>query len=629
MIKRNNNKKKRKPASLKYIYKKKYGTYSIDKSINGKIKHFKTCKTVDEAIHYRNRLIANNWEPLPPTPEEIYANEYKKYYSHINLTITHRQYQVTNRKYEYIGTCNSLPEALYYRDLYFEHSFDECPRPKEIDLNKNNPYKNNLKYPIPDKLIPKKTTGYGKGSIKCNGEFNYSIYHGSKKNTRYVCSCRTYEQAYYVRQEMNKCGWDRKKLQKILDDYPIWYTWLMEFYRYIHLDYEHKKRTGECKYKINVPREYLSEGKQLEHYTGYSNVEDALFERDFLVNHDWDYDYLVEAIDDTVNPYYSMDLPPYPQRIILNNSERDYHEKELTHAFELLSMDTDLSQEDVSDYLGISEVTIRNWLSKFWNSDWIEFRKIALTGENPCNVLERVPLIYTPDLSRPKPPNFKGYIHFRKDHGRSPYKIVKDGIRYGSYHTEKQARKAVKLLEKCNWDKNKVSSIQASVGWKPLTERGNIYPANNGKSYSIRKKDKNRKMINYGHYKDYRLAVMVRDMLILNDWNKEEYPQLRYLCEEILPVIRLLESNMFSGVYSEEDIEHICYLEELNNYDITNTRYILQNEYGKYMIRRRVHGKLTSFGTYDNKHDALFAYDLLENNNWDKDCLKIVEEMGK
>ena len=55
-------------------------------------------------------------------------------------------------------------------------------------------------------------------------------------------------------------------------------------------------------------------------------------------------------------------------------------------------------------------------------------------------------------------------------------------------------------------------------------------------------------MVNYGSYRDYDLAVMVRDCLRCNDWSKEEYPSIRSLCETIHVYKKQYTSNMFSGV---------------------------------------------------------------------------------
>ena len=619
-----------KPSYLKHIFKTKHGTYSIDKSVNGKRVHFTTCKTLHEAIHIRNLLRDNNWEHLPLTGDEVYEKNWKDYYTGLTRTFNGRRYQVYNNNGEYLATIPTIEEALYYRDQYYTYNKNDAPRPSTIDLITNNWYINDgLEYPIPERLIQYKNTTYGEGVIKKKGENSYHVHYGGSNNGHksYICACRTYEQAYYVKQEMNKCNWDKKQLQRILDDYPLWYTKLMELYRYVHLDHDYKRKTGEEKYKINIPRPYLEEGQNLVNITGYSHVEDALYERDFLINHDWDYELLVEAIDDTKNPYYDMDLPPYPQRKILNLKARDYHEKELTLVYELINDDPKLSQDDICEILGITAVTFRGWFSKFWNTNWREFRKISLSGENPINVLEKVPIVYQPDLSRPKPANFKGYIQYSSRDKRSPYKVVKDGIRYGSYFNKKQARKAVKLLEDYDWDKSKVSEIQEKVGWKPLPKRGNIYPNTGGYGWSIRHKDKStRKFINYGcNYKNYNLAVMVRDMLIINDWNKDEYPSIRSLAEDVLYIQRLLYSNMFAGEYDYTISEKIFYLETIQK---DPNKYIYPYHNQGYMIQKSIDGSVKRFGTYKTKEDALMVRNLLIDNDWDSDVLDLVEELG-
>ena len=616
---------KRNPRLHKHIHKVQ-GRFRIEKSVNGERKVFKSFKNLHDAIKYRDKLAANDWEPLPLTAEEVYEQNHKEYYMGLIRTYNGRRYQVNNCKGEYLATIPTIEEALYYRDQYYTYNKNDAPRPSTLDLTTNNWYINEgLEYPIPERLIPFKNNTYGEGRIVKKGEFSYAIEYG-KKETCYICSCRTYEQAWYIKKEMNKCGWDRTQLQRILDDYPIWYTWLMDFYRFIHLDYDYKSKNGKGKYKINIPREYLEDGKNLEQYHGYTNVEDALYERDFLVEHDWDYDALVECIDDTKNPYYDMEIPPYPQRKIRNLQQRNYHEKELTQIYELINEDSKLTQEEICEIIGVGEVTLRNWLKKFWNTNYAEFINISLNGENPITVLEKAPLIYDPDLSRPKPANFKGYIHYSSMDKRSPYKVVKDGIRYGSYFNKKQARKAVKLLEACDWDKSKVSEIQEKVGWKPLPKRGNIYPNPGGYGWSIRHKNPNtRKMINYGSYKDYDLAVMVRDMLIINDWNKDEYPSIRSLAEDVLYIQRLLYSNMFAGEYDYTISEKIFYLETIQE---DPNKYIYPYNNHGYFIQKSIDGSVKKFGTYKTKADALMVRNLLIDNDWDTEVLELIEEMG-
>ena len=224
----------------------------------------------------------------------------------------------------------------------------------------------------------------------------------------------------------------------------------------------------------------------------------------------------------------------------------------------------------------------------------------------------------------------EGYIQYSSRDKRSPYKVVKDGIRYGSYYTEKQAKQAVKKLKQCNWDKSKVSEIQKSVGWKPLPKRGNIYPYNKGKGWCIRHKNKDRKMINYGSYKDHDLAVIVRDMLILNDWNKEEYPMIRELAETVLFIQRLIYGNMFGGDYNYTYLEGLCLFDRsFSVLSDADSKYVYYNKAaGRYSVQKYIDGSVINFGYYDSKEEALHVRELLIDNNWDKDVLDLVKEVG-
>ena len=451
--------------------------YIITKHINGKHTYFKSFATLNEAVVYRNRLIENDWKPLDLTDEEILEEGARKYYRGIYLSANHRQYIVNNKKKGHLGLCNSIEEALQLRDLYYDKDISEAIRPAILDLKQDNPHiLNGLKYPLPERLTPTKKSNYGKGRIRKKGNASYHIYHGGKKSKRYYCACRTYEQAYYTLKKLQECDFDRTQLPRIQEEYPKWYTWLMEFYKYIHLDYQMKKTTGRVQYRINIPKAYLNENKLLDNNPGYSHVEDALYERDWLVANDWDYEALVYNIDDGNNPYWDMEIPPYPERKIRNLSNRDYHEKELTEIFHLIYDEGITTLEEVVERTNINNrMNLRNWLKKFWNSDWDEFKRISLTGENPINVLTKQEIIYQPDLSKPMPSNFKGWVQKSRSK-KSPFKVRKGGVEYGLYPTEKMARAVVKKLIACNWDKNRLPEIRESVGYQPVPKRGNVYP---------------------------------------------------------------------------------------------------------------------------------------------------------
>lgn len=211
-------------------------------------------------------------------------------------------------------------------------------------------------------------------------------------NNEVYCTCVTYEQAYYVRQELEKCNWDKNRLPNILDNYPYYYTLLMEFYRHITT----YKTPSVSKWAVTIPAR-KSDNHKIQQVR-CSNLEDALFERDFLLAHDWDYELLVEQINDNENPYYDVNLPPYPQRKIKNIRSRERHTEELTKVINCILEDEHYTQKEICKRLDLNEMSLRNWL-KNYDTDWLSFRKMVLSGENPFDNLVLKRHIYTPDLS--------------------------------------------------------------------------------------------------------------------------------------------------------------------------------------------------------------------------------------
>jgi hypothetical protein len=504
-------------ALRKYVHRAN-NRWVVQKHIDGKLKSFKSFRTLNEALTYRDQLIQNNWQ----IPEhEIEAQKQKEYYKHIHLNRLKRSYKIISKhKSQYLGTVKTIEEALYYRDLYSDCPLP-VPKPQDIDLTTDNPYLiDGLRYPLPERLQKQDTytDNYGKGSIQKRSRTSYRITY----NKTNFATCRTYEQAYYVRQELQKCDWDKTQVPRILADYPKWYTWLMEFYRYII------RTQYNDGYTINYPREYTVDNK-IERVS-YSNLEDALFERDFLVKNGWDYEALVYNIDDSENPYYDMELPPYPERKIRNISERNTYTTELNTMQDLIN-DGVYRQEDVAKLMDTSSVNIRNWLKKY-NTNWTDFVDLVMSGEDIWSVLELEEQYYTPDLSPSKPSNYTGYVH-RTQSKRSPYCVAYKGEYYGAYKDKKTAKKIVSELKKVNWDKSKLKQIQERVGYEPfLNTKRWVYPVNKGKSWMIRKKDKTRRMINYGCYKDKRVAEYVRDLLIENNWDKNRLDEFKRIAEK-------------------------------------------------------------------------------------------------
>ena len=495
----------------KFIHKTPYGTYTIVKNINGKMKAFGTYKTFQEACKIRDQLIARDWEPLPK-PMEYYQKEYYK-----NIGRSHEKYMVRWSE-GYMGTVETIEEALYYRDIVAEHK-GKCGKPETFDLKTNNPYMDGLKYPIPERLIiVPKESDYGTGYIMCKGPQSYHIWYGSE----YYCACRTYEQAYYVKQELNKCGWDKKQLPRILEEYPVWYTWLMKFWQYVA---PRAEREGKGWTVTLTPRR--NPNHRLEKLF-FTKVEDALWERDLLIKYDFDENELVEAADDTQNPYYDMEIPPYPQRKVRRIVDRKPKPELLSQMRDLILDGS--TQEELAAAVGHTSVTLRNILKRDYNTSWYDFIEICKRGEDPNEVLEFQPLIYKPNLDYIPPNN--NYVQLNTTKRKSHYVVKYKDEYFGAYPTRELANKISNDLQKVGWDKSKLKEIQAKHGHKSIVNSKRwIYETKytskkTGKtrilSYHIRKKDKNKVIHNYGSYKRYDVAERIRDLLIENDWSKRE-----------------------------------------------------------------------------------------------------------
>ena len=587
----------------KHIYKSG-NSYSIVKSVKGKRIYYKTCRTIHEAMEYRDRLIENNWQPIDDEEREA-----ERYFRYLHLHSKRRYYAVTNRWDEYLGMTRTIEEALWYRDRYVNTAKADAPPVRTLDLKTDNPYyANGLKYPIPDRLkIPERNSSYGVGRIIEKGPTSFHVHHGSKPS--FVCSCPTPEMAEYVRREMNKVGWDRTQLQRILDDYPKYYTMLQFFYQYVNRNVYKGKQYG---WSVVFPKEY-TDGK-IEKMI-YSDIRTALFERDFLKEHGWDYDLLVECIDDTNNPYEDMELPPYPTRKIRNIRERNYHEKELLEAAEYVR--EGFSHGEIADRLGVTDVTLRNWLKKDWNATFKEFKEIVLAGENPLEVMEKQDIIFQPDLSRTQPPNFNNYVHYLQ---RTRTWSVSNGDQFfGTYPTEELAQKISNDLQKCNWDKSKLKEIQKKHGHQSkIGSRNWVYRQSNG-GWMVRRKDKNGKSIYYGYWKDKRTAEMVRDMLLLYGFKVENRGWVVEIAEWTRQMELLLPNTMFGRV----TVDDLAYLEQDNV-----PEHLLKTTSGKYQVRKYINGKIITYGSYP-KDRAVRVVEFLKDNNWDKELLETMQTVGE
>ena len=526
-----------KPKQHKYIYHRR-GAYEIQKVKNGHTRYYGRYDNVTDAMNARDQLIANHWQ-MEKTPEQKYCEAQKKYYNRIYLSHNKTQYYINNRAGIYIGVVPTIEEALYLRDLFNNEKNPEAIHSIEtLDLTTNNPYLiNGLDYSLPERLIlhPPRTKGYGFGVIR-KRKNHYRL----EKSNKYYTTCITYEQAYFYHQELNKRGWDKKNLPGIAEDYPEWYTWLNRFYIYI------ARANGDSKYNWQLTLTPNNNNGKLE-YIGYVNLEDALHERDFLLSHDWDYDLLVECIDDTCNPYYDMELPPYPERKIKNLFLENNHDKELKIMRDYVYSHGDVSRGEMAEHLNITGATLTNWLKKY-DSDWRHFKKLCLEGKDPLDHLSMPEHIYTPDLSPVKPKHFKNHVLKNKASKSSPYKIVKDGVQYGVYPTWEIANKISNKLQEIGWTRENQRKLQKEYGVlpKPNTKR-NVYPTRAG-HYTVRRKGKKRNTISYGTYNTWLEAAIVRELLAYNDWDKNKLDWIQSEAKKYYMMILSFNYNMFGGV---------------------------------------------------------------------------------
>ena len=497
-------------AHGKNIYKNSNGRYFIEKTINKETIRQGTYDTFQEALEARDELIRNGWVKIPSVEEKQ-----RKYYANIYMK---SQHYFISKDSNFYGTVGTIEEAVYYKDICKKHNWTNVPKPKELDLKTDNPYLNDgLDYPVPKRLIMPPVAPKMRGSITRNSEQSYRVNMGQE----YYGNYRTYEMAYYVREELNKRGWDKSNLPGIVDDYPVWYTWLMNFYQYVN------PRDGG--WIVGITPKHSESGK-LEHLY-FRRLEDALWERDLMLKYDWDEELMIECADDSKNPYYDMELPPYPQRKVRRIAEREPRTELFNTLFELITDDPNLSQEVYAELAGTNPVTIRNVLKNEFDTDWVEFKRLCESGEHPNEVLEQKKIIYNPDLSIHY--NNTNYVSYHKNEA-SPYiiyhrnKVTQQSEYFGAYPTRELADKISNDLQKCDWDKSKLKEIQAKYGWQSvvnskrwISEQKHTLKDGTVKvyGYHLRKKDKTKKMINYGYYKDKRVAELVRDLCVKYDWN--------------------------------------------------------------------------------------------------------------
>ena len=494
------------------IYKNAQGKYFIEKRINNVRTHYGTYDTFQEAMDARDELIRNGWVK---DENLILEEKIKKYY--VNIHKDGRHYNIAKGN-KFYGCTSTLEEALHYRDICKEHNWEYPKKAYELDLKTDNPYfENGLDYPVPERLVMPPKVEEVKGHITVKSRQSNQV----KFNSVYYGAYPTYEMAYYVREKLNECGFDKSQLERIVDEYPVWYTWLMNFWKFIIPD-------GDAWLVSLTPR---NTGYDNLERIRFRNVEDALWERDLLVKYGFDEELVCECADDTLNPYYDMTIPPYPQRKIRNLADRKDRTELFNTLFTLIQDEPNLSQEEYAKLAETTSMNIRNILRNEYDTDWAEFKTLCESGEHPNDVLVQKPKIYNPDLTiHYENTNYVSY-HKRE---KSPYliyhrnKVTQQSEYFGAYPTRELANKISDDLQKVDWDKSKLKEIQAKHGWQSIVNSKRwVYP----KYYTSRKTGETyvtdymvrKKNIGYfGTYKDKRVADIVRDLMVSCDWNKDK-----------------------------------------------------------------------------------------------------------
>lgn len=495
----------------KYIYKTRNNKWTIQKSINGKNEYFGVYDTFNQAVKSRDKLIENDWKILTPQVDTI-EDKTRKYYKSIYLTKNKKAY-IVKYKGEYITYTKSIEEALYARDLIYKYT------PKKIDiksvtLTENNPYIiNGLDYPLPHKLKLKpknnpKITNYT--YIRKKGEQSFQIRKHINGELKYFGTYATLEYARYIRDELIKNDWNEEKLSEIKDNYKYYYTNSLNLFKYIR-----PMNNGKW---LFLYQEYAmgDDGKPfvttLESFGGWTNIEDAMWERDLYFEHKGDEVSMCE--DNRENPYYKMDLPAYPSRLKRNRKQKDH--KPILENLKKLIQDGMTLQWECAKELNMKNIT--NILHKY-NTNWDEFKVLALADED-LSVLEARENIIIPDVSV----HYKNNNYVSRDNDK--YRVQRRGVYYGRYDDLKTATKVSKALEKVNWDKSKLNSIRKKYNCESkVNSKRWVYK--HGNKYYIRKTNENKKIINYGSYKDKRLAEKVRDKLVIHKWNKDLLPKIQ------------------------------------------------------------------------------------------------------
>ena len=109
-------------------------------------------------------------------------------------------------------------------------------------------------------------------------------------------------------------------------------------------------------------------------------------------------------------------------------------------------------------------------------------------------------------------------------------------------------------------------------------------------------------------------------MLLMYGFNQDNIVWIKPLAETTIENMDKYNSSMF-GKTTLEDIKYIETSEKISG--------INRIKSGAYAIHKSINGKHIYFGAYKTEEKAIEVLEFLKDNNWDKELLNVMKEMGE
>lgn len=235
------------PGTNNIGFHKTDNRYNVSKSINGKVKHLGSYKTLIGALMIRDWCMANNWKPYP-----THKSEDEKYIQYREKLKVYEIIKRINNKNEYFGRYHTLEDAKKWRDYFIEHDWNLNLRLIGT-LNKNIYFK----------------------------QGKYRIFKNLNGKDYYFGSFNTFEEAEQRVSEIRLKGWENV----ILNNERLIKTTTSNIVQLKNGKYEIIKNINGIKHTFGV----------------FNTYEEAEDEVKLLRKCNWCLDALCESIDETIN----------------------------------------------------------------------------------------------------------------------------------------------------------------------------------------------------------------------------------------------------------------------------------------------------------------------------------------